>query len=163
MRRVLRSVGAPFATVGAAYIVHAATDFGANVDVGVYGVIAQVIPVLLLALTVELATAFPVGRLADEAQQVARDFASDQPGEAVPMIGLRTMTEQLNRAAAEIRWFVRAFFVCAAVGEVAALYAVGSDESSTFLLVLCAYETAVLCVMLAAVYERRFKGLQKPQ
>jgi hypothetical protein len=148
------SFGTPLIAASGSSLV---ADLRTNVDVGFYSVLAQVIPVLLLALMVEMATAFPIRDVSRELQRELQllEVLSEQ-GDKTMALNARRRLAELDSATELMRWQVWAFFACAAVGEAASLYAVGSNESTTFLLMLCGSETGVLFFMLAAFYGLRF-------
>jgi hypothetical protein len=149
-----------------------------------YETIATVIPVVLLALMVELAGAFPVGPLAHDNQQLEREVArftdslttlETTATEAMNVQALasvrrmarriaeisalvRDSSDRIRRLRTSTRWIVRGFFLSAAIGEAASLYAIGASRTSTLLLWLCISTLVILGVGLWVNYEFRFEA-----
>jgi hypothetical protein len=140
-----------------------------------YVVLASVIPVLLIALAVELAAAFPVSDLADriraqvaEAVEVVEGWAEETGSELDdvqhPLADIKRDLERIGRehvtqvatAAGRLRWTVRGFFIAAVTGEAVSLYAVAAEASTPFTFVLSAVEALALVVMLVSAFELRF-------
>ncbi len=137
-----------------------------------YVVVATVIPVLLLALMLEVATVFAVGPILG-LKRSAEDRAAEieayvgAPHAADAQHPLAAERRRLRREGEEImsvfalyvgrmRWFVRGVFVGAFSGEVVSLYAIAADTSTAFTFVLSAFETVMLMGGLAIVFEQRF-------
>lgn len=150
-----------------------------------YVVVATVIPVLLLALMVELATAAPIGNFSDRFARIENDVettselvrdleprATTAPVDLEVLNRLRDIesdlrkglreTQQTQRAVismgGRLRDAVRCFFAHAAMGVGAALYALAAHTSSTFLVVVCILALAMLTGELWFIYELRFQG-----
>ena len=103
----------------AGWLISLATSFGRHVEIGFYELLAQVLVTLLLAVVVE------------EATSIAR------PMRELAKVGGWRFVRVTVRAIA----LLRGRFGIFVLGEVCALYAIATDESSTFLFVvpsLCA-------------------------
>lgn len=159
-------------------------DGGAQLHENFYVAVAAVIPLLLLALMVELASAVSLElqnqltmKSAAELRVVATELADAEgrltsgptPLEQLPP--LRDLQARLKEVTAEheeardtlvsmsgrIRRLVRCFFVQAAAGEAAALYALGAQRSSAFLVALCVMVLLMVTWNLWRIYEMRFE------
>jgi hypothetical protein len=143
--------------------------WAADVNLDFYVVAATVIPVLLLALMVELATVFAVEPVLQRVRKAADDAIAE--GRAGPVDDvqhpsearthrLRRIEENTLREFAvmvgRVRWMVRGFFVAASTGEAVSLYAIAAGTSTPFTLVLSGGQTLVLIVFLAVAFEMRF-------
>jgi hypothetical protein len=139
-----------------------------------YVVIASVIPVLLIALMLEVATALPVTAIVDgvrrqvaDAVETLEDMAEEM-GSALddaqhPLADVKRDLERIGDkhlarvvpTAERLRWTVRGFFLAAVAGEAVSLYAVAATASTPFTFALSAVEALALIVMLLIVYELR--------
>ncbi|MCW2984081.1 MAG: hypothetical protein JWR63_1651 [Conexibacter sp.] len=157
---------------------------GVQLHENFYVAVAAVIPVLLLALMVELASAVSLElhnqrtmESALELKGIATELADAEgrltsgptPLEQLPK--LRKLQARLKEVTAEhekargtlgsmsgrIRRLVRCFFIQAAAGEAVALYALGAQRSSAFLVALCVMVLLMVTWNLWRVYEMRFE------
>jgi hypothetical protein len=113
-------------------------DFGRSVEAEYYGALAGIIPALLIALMIEMATV-PSGGHA------AREDRSESGSKK---------RREFNLYA---RAIVTSFFGAALVGEAAALGALGWGESTTFLCVTAGWSTFTLGLLLFAAYRVRWE------
>lgn len=148
------------------------SDFGENVDTAFYAGTAQIIPVLFIALLLEVALRFsPLRELAEKitilkqgdeqlasllqerqtlVRQAIRDGHPvpplvDAPESSKPVMDIaRELYEEGSRQG---RWIVMAYGVAAFPGETAALMALATGESGTFHTMLV-IESVVLLPML---------------
>lgn len=145
---------------------------GGEVASEYYVVVASVIPVLLIALIVEVAAAFRISDLADSIRaQVtealegwAEEMGSELDDVQHPLADSKRDLERIGRdhvaqvatTAGRLRWTGRGFFVAAVTGEAVSLYAIAAEASTRFTFVLSAVETLALVVMLVITFELRF-------
>jgi hypothetical protein len=153
-----------------------------QVDAEFYSAAAQIIPVLLLAVFLEIANLFgPLREINDTISELEKDLREQRERQRQEMTRLgsdeilkrlevaRTQadTDDLERRVAALRRSVGTssigvqlavlFYVLqAAAGEVAALYVVTGQESTAFLLYLTANGLWALLVVLVGVFVRRF-------
>jgi hypothetical protein len=155
-----------------------------------YIAVAAVIPVLLLALMVELASAVSlelqnagVAEAAGELDKIAGDLRTMEdllttgPTPLEALARLRDLQRKLaestrkHEASVEllvsmserIRRLVRCFFIQAAAGEGAALYALGAQRSSAFLVTLCISVLVLVTWNLWRTFEMRFEKPALPE
>jgi hypothetical protein len=146
-RNQARELGKFAISVGIVYVAAAAVQsadghLGRSVPQAFYVTVATVVPVLLLAVMVETATAIQLRPLASGLVDITRENDNIAQG--------------LAELAARMRWIIRWFFSQAFIAETAALYAIGADRSSTFLLSLCILPLLIFGVLLWVTYEMRF-------
>ncbi len=143
----------------AAFLWGLGSDLGDDVRPGFYSAVAQVIPVLLLALLLEMQELY--GRI----RKLGADLEHrlKEPGDETPTDGdtdSREETEMMlcgvRSLAVTVQLMVLGFAVAAALGEIAALYALAANESTTFLLMLCVLSLWTMLFMLIGVFVRRF-------
>jgi hypothetical protein len=115
-----------------------ASDFGRHVDPRVFEITAQIAPVIALALVVE--TAGWVGPMAKRVRKQKR------------MTSYRSVVLSL---------YGRVFIGQLVVAEAAALYAVGAQTKTTFLLVTCIATLLAQAMLLVIALEARL-GLREP-
>jgi len=139
-----------------------------------YVVVASIIPVLLLALMLEVATSLPVDAISarihtavDKAIEMVDEIVEVIEDEAEAERHRLSITRDLQRirgkhigrmtpTVGRLRWTVRGFFICAVAGETVSLYAVAAEDSTQFTFVLATVHTFTLVVMLARAFELRF-------
>lgn len=168
----------------AAAAVQLAFDDRAGPSSDFYVAVAGIVPVLLLALMVELVGG--IGRDhrrdLDSLAQVSRGLAkvasdmdemertAERLAPAVDMGVLRAERDVEERIRATVddaraisrdtavraRRLVRLFFRMAALAEAAALYGIGAGRSSPFLATACVGYLLTLALVLLQVYEQRF-------
>lgn len=150
-----------------------------EVPVEFFATVAAIVPVFLLALAVELQGALSRGtqasvaglydrtsRVLSEARttyaqaSAADDLvlmassAEDARAAEDVLAELTRLEEGVRTTALESRSLVRVVCLLSAIGEGAALYAIASQRSGTFLTVLCAQVVAVQIGVLSAMLER---------
>jgi hypothetical protein len=155
-----------------------------------YVAVATVIPVLLLALMVELASAVSleaqnagIAKTADGLDAIAAELHTMEaqlttgPTAFEALAPLRELQRKhaesrrtheagvklLVSASERIRRLVRCFFIQAAAGEGAALYALGAQRSSAFLVTLCIAVLAMVTWNLWRTFEMRFERPALPE
>lgn len=146
--------------------------FGRGIDGGFYGAASEIIPVLLLAMMVEVA--FTMSTRDSVRAMTSLERTLERGKDVLDRKEETDATRDLARTLAEIRdgasearqelrviargtrGFVYAFFCVAAIGEAGALYAMAAAETTTFLFVLTAGAIGELGLLLAAAYSRRF-------
>lgn len=146
--------------VAGAAIVGWFVRFGRDVALEFYAAASQIIPVLLLAVLLELAVLHsPFAELREA------DYQLTQSTERLERLGAvadeeRAELGQLRATLAAKGRFVRTqvvgYVLAAAVGQAASLYAVAAEVTTTFLVLLTAGSIAATFVILIATYVRRF-------
>jgi hypothetical protein len=107
-------------------------DIGASVSIAFYEAVAQIVPVLLLAVMVELAL---------------RSLRGPE---------WRELRKGLQPQAQIWRGLTRTIFLHAALAEIAALLAIAADRSTTFLLILAAGSLSFLALLLRTLFLLRW-------
>lgn len=144
--------------VAGAAIVGWFVTFGRDVALEFYAAASQIIPVLLLAVLLELAVLHsPFAELREA------DYQLTERLERLEAVADEERAElgQLRATLAAKGRFVRAqvvgYVLAAAVGQAASLYAVAAEVTTTFLVLLTAGSIAATFVILIATYVRRFR------
>lgn len=151
----------PILPVGVAMAVDLQHHGGTGVGKSFFTVTAQVIPVLLLALVVELRVVDRfLGSIHDDgtpASEVEREAKQDSARAAAEVVAASTKREvddelaPMTRAWGTMRFhMVGAFFLAAALGEAASLYAIGA-QPNILVLTLVIGEIAILGLLLAGL------------
>jgi hypothetical protein len=120
-------------------------EFAQDIHIGFYAVMAQVIPVLMLTLVIELSNMG--SQLADVQERVSRLPPGDE----------RERLEEIVRGTSRmgrINFVSGALF--ALLGEVGALYAVATDTSTAILFSMCFDGAIVTLWLIMMVYLQRF-------
>lgn len=154
--------------VATAAMISLTTELGRNADLSYYATIAQVIPVFLLALMVEVRSrvgqSFEVARAAIEAGEAelrALLHLAERVGDQAPDVDLESARRMLrdveqriagNRAGfaqamPKTRRVVRGYVIVAIPGELASLAALAAGAGSTFALSLAALSLVAMVLL----------------
>lgn len=171
--RVTEGTGLAGVCVAVAAIVAATTDIGGNADLSYYATVAQVIPVFLLALMVDirsrLGQSFDVARASIEAregelrtlltleQQVANRVPDEDLEDTRRM--LRDFEHSVSALRADFEQYVplarrvvRSYVIVAIPGEMASIAALAAGDGSTFAFSLAALSlTAIILLWLRSL------------
>jgi hypothetical protein len=139
---------------GALFIYGNSPDLGRHVKSEYYSLVAQVIPVLLLAFLVDRADrAAKVEELIEEARRKAEE--PDEDHEAEDEDDAEHFKVKIHELLAMERGLALSAALAGIVGEALALYAVAADETSTFLLAGTAISLGMIAWELIAKLTRR--------
>jgi hypothetical protein len=150
-------------------------QWGDNISMEFFTAVAAIIPVLLLALMIELANAFGADRMTasierdqrehETLRQEALALAANDPERRAAWAArfdeldrhLRRHRKQRVAISQRVRWGARAFFFHAIVAEAFALVALATQDSSSFQAAVVVNNMLALGFILWFAYEDRYE------
>lgn len=168
--------GVAAASILVAAVIAAVADLGEHADISYYGTVAQVIPVFLLALMIDMTARLrrdfaDVGAKLDRYQDVQDslgEWVEDLQDAGAPLDEASERLEHtqriLDRHRDEFRAFgqraaqvVRGYVITAIPGEAAALWALAAGEGNTFSLTLAATSLVAMVLLYARTLGTHFE------